>query len=785
MYCDNKSAIALCCNNVQHSRSKHIDIRFHFIKEQVENRVVELYFVNTEYQLADIFTKALGRERIEFLINKLGMRSFTSETLKQLADEAEEYQNRRDLPRDIPLDSVVVLRYEKRSKSENKGKVPTKMELVLEQTQQGTSYEVSVSAEGVEELKRKVKIKGEKKEALLTLRQKPEHQSDTQVITMKMEILLEPTSNKLMVEHAEYDESNTYVLERFNTTAGNPVKKILLKLNLSDHRSILTDSKEYLKMVMEIFYKKGGKKKSASKTDQSKKPATAKKPKPVSSKQSKPATAKKPKPKPVKEKSTKPTPLQKAEKGKVKKVQNMKSSLQLVDETDEEQAQPEPEPEPQGDEVDYDLQRGIQMSLGSSQPPVSGVAFREPASGTNHKIPTVEGKGKGIATDELVTEEASTGPSTQPEDDTSANIVRDTPSPTDAETEQGEDVADKAGSDPGQSHAALAGLNLEPIHEDFVATVYPQAHESLKHTDEEHVHLENPLSSTGTLYSMKNLDTFNFSVQFFNDKLTEEEPNKANVETEVDSMVTVPIYQASSSAPPLSTHVIIVSSPKPKRHKLQDNTVQGLSSRVFTLELRDLPHKIDETINEAVKEVVQIALQAPLKEHFRDLSEADMKVILHDQMFKSGTYQSHPEHVALYEALEASMECDNRDEFLAEKDKSWKKSHDKQDHPPPPPDSDLSKKKRHDFDASSSKQPPAPQSSTWKTSDTREAPFSSSKQKLVPQSKLPVKDVPIPEDMNILDSEDTGIAHLPSIKTKADWFKPVPDEDRSETPEPV
>ncbi|GKC71362.1 retrovirus-related pol polyprotein from transposon TNT 1-94 [Tanacetum coccineum] len=56
----------------------------------VENGVIELYFVNTEYQLADIFTKALGRERIEFLINKLGMRSFTSETLKQLADEVDE-----------------------------------------------------------------------------------------------------------------------------------------------------------------------------------------------------------------------------------------------------------------------------------------------------------------------------------------------------------------------------------------------------------------------------------------------------------------------------------------------------------------------------------------------------------------------------------------------------------------------------------------------------------------------------------------------------------------------
>nr|GFB28059.1 retrotransposon protein, putative, unclassified [Tanacetum cinerariifolium] len=90
MYWDNKSAIALCCNNVQHSRSNRIDIKYHFIKEQVESGVVELYFVRTEYQLADIFTKALCRERIEFLIDKQRMRSFTLETLKELANEAEE-----------------------------------------------------------------------------------------------------------------------------------------------------------------------------------------------------------------------------------------------------------------------------------------------------------------------------------------------------------------------------------------------------------------------------------------------------------------------------------------------------------------------------------------------------------------------------------------------------------------------------------------------------------------------------------------------------------------------
>ena len=90
MYCDNKSAIALCCNNVQHSRSKHIDIRHHFIREQVEKGIVELYFVKTEFQLADIFTKALPRERFEFILLRLGMKSLTPETLKSLQEENEE-----------------------------------------------------------------------------------------------------------------------------------------------------------------------------------------------------------------------------------------------------------------------------------------------------------------------------------------------------------------------------------------------------------------------------------------------------------------------------------------------------------------------------------------------------------------------------------------------------------------------------------------------------------------------------------------------------------------------
>nr|GEY37849.1 retrovirus-related Pol polyprotein from transposon TNT 1-94 [Tanacetum cinerariifolium] len=91
-------ALSGCCAQILWMRSQISDYGlgfnkipiYHFIKEQVENGVIELYFVNTEYQLADLFTKALGIDKIEFLINKLGMRSFTPETLKQLMDEVDE-----------------------------------------------------------------------------------------------------------------------------------------------------------------------------------------------------------------------------------------------------------------------------------------------------------------------------------------------------------------------------------------------------------------------------------------------------------------------------------------------------------------------------------------------------------------------------------------------------------------------------------------------------------------------------------------------------------------------
>nr|GEV49829.1 copia protein [Tanacetum cinerariifolium] len=105
IYYDSKSAIAISCNPIQHSRTKHIVVRYHFIKEHVEKGAIELYFVKMDYQLSDLFTKALPADRFNYLVHRLGI-------------------------------------------------VPNEMELELEESQQGSSHEVSVSTEGVEELKR-------------------------------------------------------------------------------------------------------------------------------------------------------------------------------------------------------------------------------------------------------------------------------------------------------------------------------------------------------------------------------------------------------------------------------------------------------------------------------------------------------------------------------------------------------------------------------------------------------------------------------------------------------
>nr|GEU74500.1 hypothetical protein [Tanacetum cinerariifolium] len=85
IYCDSKSAITISCNLVQHSRTKHIAVRYHFIKEYVQKGTIELYFVKMDYQLANLFTKALLADRLNYLVRRLGMSNLSPRELDRFA----------------------------------------------------------------------------------------------------------------------------------------------------------------------------------------------------------------------------------------------------------------------------------------------------------------------------------------------------------------------------------------------------------------------------------------------------------------------------------------------------------------------------------------------------------------------------------------------------------------------------------------------------------------------------------------------------------------------------
>ncbi|GKE20960.1 hypothetical protein Tco_1432472, partial [Tanacetum coccineum] len=390
------------------------------------------------------------------------------------------------------------------------------------------------------------------------------------------------------------------------------------------------------------------------------------------------------------------------------------------------------------------------------------------------------------------------------------------------------------------------------------------------------VRLEEPASSAGTLSSLQNLDKeLSFTNQFLSEKSQEDEPEITNIEVEVQSMVMVPIHQDTSSVPLMTTPVIdlTVSQPVPTAVQaplptltatatattttttttlpLPPQPQQGSSdliliqriseleqhmadlvqanlaleermdkhgSRLYKLENLNIPPQVSKAVDEIVIDAIDWAIQAPLRDRFRDLPEADMKEILHHRMREFDSYQAYEDHKQLYEALEKSMARDHTNQLLTDLDKARRKN--KKRHaslktppgspphqpppppppagssrtpgasgafrssqlppPPPPPSTNQGDQSTSTAALSSSKTSASAEYTAWTTTDTRLKPSVSSI-----SEELHIDDDTTP-DVQVQSSsdEDIGHDHIPMVNLRQNWSKPL-TEDRPATPEPA
>ncbi|GJU73184.1 retrovirus-related pol polyprotein from transposon TNT 1-94 [Tanacetum coccineum] len=482
-------AMSGCCAQILWMRSKHIDIRHHFIRHQVEKGVVELYFVTTDYQLADIFTKALLRERFEFLLPCLAIQLSPAKANLGIPTK----KAWKDKPH-----VFLYCRFTK---------------LII--CHLGRIHSI--------------------------------HQRST-------------SSFHLAEEYFRLGNLNTFPKgEVRRTSLRKPIPNELISNNIRNAPYY----NAYLEMVakhdQKVVAEKEGKKKTASTkqpksnfaTEKSSKPAPTAKPKPAKEKPSKPSTAKPPKPKPAK-----PTPLQKTVKGKVTKVHNVKSSFPAVVVNLMRTRSTGPELRARNKKVKYD-------DTESAISDESVIELRH--LGSMHCLESGHLSANIVSVDSPSSADAETGAGSDKTNSGGDNEIdlgethESRPLPEHILMDE-----DQAGPDPGIRRVALARPDPEPTNDKFMTDLYPKVQESLKFSADKHVILEDPLSSTETLSSMKNQeDAYAIGDQFINDKSTDDELGKLNVEAEVVSMVIVPIYQASSLVPPLLIPVIDLSPPKP------------------------------------------------------------------------------------------------------------------------------------------------------------------------------------------------------------------------------
>ncbi|GJZ63518.1 hypothetical protein Tco_0619939 [Tanacetum coccineum] len=521
-----------------------------------------------------------------------------------------------------------------------------------------------------------------------------------------------------------------------------------------------------------------------------------------------------------------PAPTKKPSKHKLpQKVRKGKPTFQLVDEDDE--AQQESVPQEEGDDPDLelakkmsleahqekgegegddaDMERAIKLSLDPAflpqgRAPVGGVTIRDLVSETTPKLPEVVGKGKAIVTEEQVAHslidlskkkrttdqfilvrrdqtphDSTTGPSSQPEDDTSEKVIHESSSTSDSERTESETEAaapkgnkdqgevdssrvtsgvsipvstqGQAGSDPEKAHEALAGPDPEPMQEDqtgqhwekknrkahvslagpnpehmddeFLATAYPKVHENLKLITDERVIEDNPESHSGSMSSMKNLDdTDNFGDQFLYDKPTEDDQEKSKVIEESDSTIPDPSHQTVTSTPPVIAPFTDVSSTKP--------------SSLVT------PPPINTEATTITTPSPSLSRIKNLKRVRRRLSESKGNIKQAEEKQYSTYSIRNPANYHLYHALMEALIADEdaMNKEVKDRVKNHKRKHDSDndedddDDKGPSPrlnQGKSSKRRRHDSGASGSAQPPT-KDDEQSSKKPRESDASASKQ---------------------------------------------------------
>nr|GEU65550.1 E-beta-farnesene synthase [Tanacetum cinerariifolium] len=500
-----------------------------------------------------------------------------------------------------------------------------------------------------------------------------------------------------------------------------------------------------------------------------------------------------------------------------------------------------PEKEPRFYDEEADLQRAVEESLKSvhdaPRGPLPPMVIREPDSGKFQPLPEVQGKGKEKVSDEQVAHDLLTLRAPKKESPVEQYIFqRRTPASTEPSDEEvppmveveaqdeghtgpnpGVPTEGQAGSDPDVS----TQLHPEQMDEGFTVTAYPNVQENCKLTVEEHVILEEPASSTGTLSSLQHLaKDFNFGDLFFNDKPYEAENEKTTAQTKAESMVLEsPNVHRPLQATATKTTMTTTTTHPPPPQPQQSTTDSMLIKHIDELEhimvnlIQDKKNLEERLDSHRARLYTLENLDIPQQRLFK----AEMKEILHQRIWETNSYKAHEDHMMLYEALEKSMNRDHTKELLkdlAEARRKKKKRHDSSktppgspphQPPPPPPPAGPSRTSRSPGASGSSQVPPLPprppstnqegqshgstapsslktassvEYTAWTTTDIRLRPFVSS----IPKDLHMDDDMAPDAQAHWSDDDDIENTHIPKVNLQQDWWKPL-EEDRHAAPE--